>query len=100
MIRNDIPTAETLLKSHLMKAPTDVPAIRMLAEVAMRVGRDEDARNLLERCLELAPGFTPARYQLAVVLHRQNDAARSARRGRAPARRRPAQSGLPQSARP
>ena len=45
MVRNDIPVAESLLKSHLMKAPTDVPAIRMLAEVAMRIGRDEDAQE-------------------------------------------------------
>ena len=74
MTRNDIPVAESLLKSHLMKTPTDVPAIRMLGEVAMRIGRDRDAKNLLERAIELAPGFTPARYQLAVLLHRQNEA--------------------------
>jgi Tfp pilus assembly protein PilF len=74
MNRNDIPQAEQLLKAHLHEAPTDVPAIRMLAEVAMRVGRDEDAKSLLERAIELAPGFMPARYQLAVLLHRRNDA--------------------------
>ena len=73
MNRNDIPQAEQLLKAHLQEAPTDVPAIRMLAEVAMRIGRDEDAKNLLERALELAPGFMPARYQLAMLLHRRND---------------------------
>jgi Tfp pilus assembly protein PilF len=73
MNRNDIPQAERLLKAHLHEAPTDVPAIRMLAEVAMRIGRDEDAKNLLERAVELAPGFMPARYQLAVLLHRRND---------------------------
>jgi len=77
MNRNDIPQAERLLKAHLHEAPTDVPAIRMLAEVAMRVGRDEDAQNLLERALELAPGFMPARYQLAVVLHRRNEPSRA-----------------------
>ncbi|MBM4218111.1 MAG: tetratricopeptide repeat protein [Gammaproteobacteria bacterium] len=75
MNRNDIPEAERLLKGYLHDAPTDVPAIRMLAEVAMRVGRDEDAENLLERALELAPGFHPARYQLAMLLHRRNDPA-------------------------
>ena len=75
MNRNDIPQAEQLLKAHLHEAPTDVPAIRMLAEVAMRVGRDEDAKSLLERALELAPGFEPARYQLAVLLHRRNEPA-------------------------
>jgi predicted Zn-dependent protease len=74
MIRNDLPQAERLLKAHLMEAPTDVPAIRMLAEVAMRLGRNDDARMLLERCLELAPGFTAARYNYAFLLHRTNDA--------------------------
>lgn len=73
MNRNDIARAEQLLKAHLHESPTDVPAIRMLAEVAMRVGRDEDAKVLLERALELAPGFMPARYQLAMLLHRRND---------------------------
>lgn len=75
MNRNDIPLAERLLKAYLHDAPTDVPAIRMLAEVAMRVGRDDDAKQLLERALELAPGFEPARYQLAVLLHRRNEPA-------------------------
>lgn len=73
MIDNDIPTAERVLKEHLKQTPTDVPAIRMLAEVAVRCGRNDDARNLLERCLELAPGFTAARYNYATVLHRSNN---------------------------
>ena len=73
MNRNDIPRAEQLLKAHLHEKPTDVPAIRMLAEVAMRIGRDEDARNLLERALELAPDFVSARFQYAVLLNRLNE---------------------------
>jgi predicted Zn-dependent protease len=77
MLRNDIPKAETLLKSHLMRSPTDVAAIRMLAEVATRCDRDGDAVKLLERCLELAPNFAAARYQYAIVLHRTNDAGRA-----------------------
>jgi predicted Zn-dependent protease len=77
MVKNDIPRAEVLLKAHLMKAPTDVPAIRMLAEVAARCGRDEDAETLLERCLELSPGFSPARYHYAVLLQRRNETARA-----------------------
>jgi predicted Zn-dependent protease len=74
MIRNDIPLAERLLRARLHRAPTDVPAIRMLAEVAIRLSRNDDARKLLERCLELAPGFTAARYNYAFLLHRTNDA--------------------------
>ena len=77
MLRNDMATAETLLKAHLMRAPTDVAAIRMLAEVATRCDRDGDAIKLLERCLELAPTFAAARYQYAIVLHRTNDAGRA-----------------------
>ncbi len=74
MLKNDIPTAEALLKSHLKQVPTDVPAIRMLAEVAVRCGQDEDAERLLVRCLELAPTFAAARYNYATLLHRRNKA--------------------------
>jgi tetratricopeptide (TPR) repeat protein len=73
MNRNDIPLAERLLKTYLHEAPTDVLAIRMLAEVAMRIGHDEDARHLLERALELVPNFLPARFQYAVLLNRLNE---------------------------
>ena len=75
MISNDVATAERLLKAHLAEAPTDVPAIRMLAEVAVRVGRDDEAVRLLKRCLELAPSFAAARFNYAVLLHRHNDSA-------------------------
>ncbi len=67
---NRIPQAETLLREHLKKFPTDVAAIRMLAEVAARLARDDDAVNLLARCLELAPSFHAARQNYALVLNR------------------------------
>ena len=72
LAENRVSEAEPLLRAHLKKFPTDVAAIRMLAEVAARLGRYTDARNLLERCLELAPGFHAARHNLATVLHRDN----------------------------
>lgn len=72
MAVNDIPVAERALKEYLSQNPTDVAAIRMLAEVAARLGRDYDAENLLERCLELAPGFQFARQNYAYVLNRSN----------------------------
>jgi predicted Zn-dependent protease len=71
---NRIPVAEALLRDHLKQHPTDVAALRMLAEVAGRLGRYTDAEALLNRCLELAPSFTAARHNLAVVLTRQNRA--------------------------
>jgi tetratricopeptide (TPR) repeat protein len=69
---NEIPAAEAQLRALLREAPTDVVAIRMLAELAARLDRSEDATHLLERCLELAPGFAEARLNYAVVLHRSN----------------------------
>jgi len=63
--------AESLLREHLKQHPTDVAAIRMLAEVAGRLGRYGDAERLLARCLELAPGFLAARHNHALVLMRQ-----------------------------
>ena len=73
MIKEDVALAERLLKDHLKQAPSDVPAIRMLAEVAVRCGENESAENLLLRCLELAPSFNSARYNYAVLLHRRNN---------------------------
>jgi tetratricopeptide (TPR) repeat protein len=66
-----IAPAEALLREHLKRHPTDVAAIRMLAEVAARLGRYGDAETLLTRCLELAPGFVAARHNLALVLLRE-----------------------------
>ncbi|WP_425503459.1 tetratricopeptide repeat-containing sulfotransferase family protein [Rhodanobacter panaciterrae] len=72
LAENRIPTAEAVLREHLKHAPTDVAAIRMFAEVAARLGRNEDALNLLARCMELAPSFHAARQNYALVLHRNN----------------------------
>ena len=65
-----LPEAERLLKAHLKADPFDVFAIRMLAELAGRLGRYGDAEKLLRRAVELAPGFTAARANLALVLYR------------------------------
>ena len=70
--QNALHEAEPLLKQHLREDPFDVYAIRMLAELAGRIGRMRDAENLLRRALELAPGFTAARSNLALLLHRAN----------------------------
>ncbi|WP_296677172.1 tetratricopeptide repeat-containing sulfotransferase family protein [Novosphingobium sp.] len=69
---NELSRAEPLLRQHLKADPFDVYAIRMLAELAGRIGRLRDAETLLRRALEIAPGFTAARSNLALLLHRQN----------------------------
>ena len=72
---NRLAVAERLLRDYLRRDPFNVPAIRMLAETGGRLGRLDDAERLLERCVELAPDFAPARHNYATVLYRQNKAA-------------------------
>ena len=69
---NRLGEAEPLLKAHLRDDPFDVAAIRMLAELAGRIGRYKDAETLLRRAIDLSPGFTAARANLALVLYRLN----------------------------
>jgi tetratricopeptide (TPR) repeat protein len=67
---NRLDVAERILKPHLKEDPFDAAAIRMLAELAARIGRWRDAENLLRRAVELAPGWTAAKANLALVLGR------------------------------
>ncbi len=71
LVENDLPAAEAMLRPYLKRRPTDVAAIRMMAELAARVGRVVDSENLLRRALELAPHFTVARANLATILYKQ-----------------------------
>lgn len=69
---NRLEDAEPLLRTHLRGDPTDVAAIRLMAELAARIGRLKDSEALLRRALELAPDFGAARANLATVLYKQN----------------------------
>ncbi len=72
LLAQDLPTAETGLRARLRANPLDVAAIRMMAELAGRIGRYKDAENLLHRALDLAPAFGAARANLATVLYKQH----------------------------
>lgn len=72
LVENQLHVAEPILKGRLRENPFDVAAIRMLAELAGRIGRYGDAEQLLRRALELAPAFGAARANLATVLYKQN----------------------------
>ncbi|MEO0061603.1 MAG: hypothetical protein RLZZ08_163 [Pseudomonadota bacterium] len=72
MQAQDLPTAEALLRRRLAANPFDVASIRLMAELAARIGRTKDSETLLRRALELAPGFVAARANLASLLYRQN----------------------------
>jgi len=75
LVENRVPHAEALLRAHLKLHPTDVAALRMLAEVAGRLRRYADAERILATCLALAPSFDGARHNYATVLNRQGKAA-------------------------
>ncbi|WP_417624900.1 sulfotransferase [Paremcibacter congregatus] len=64
--------AEEISRAHLKKHPTDVTAIRILADVGIQVGAYEDAENLLIRCLELSPDFDLARLSYAALLGKRH----------------------------
>lgn len=64
--------AEPVLRTRLREYPSDVVAIRMMAELATRLGRMDDAERLLRRALYLAPFYLAARELLARNLQRSN----------------------------
>ena len=67
---NRLDVAERILKPYLKEDPFDVRAIRMLAELAARIGRVRDAESLLRRAVELSPDWTTAKANLALLLGR------------------------------
>ena len=70
--RGKIARAEQLCRNYLTRQPKDVSAIRLLADIAIKLKIYQDAEALLERCLELAPDFHLARLSYANTLyHRQ-----------------------------
>lgn len=66
-----LPAAERITRDVLKNDPLDVVAIRMLGLIGLRVARFDEAINLLERCLQLAPDFHLARQNYATALARR-----------------------------
>ena len=72
LVAGELEAADGQLRARLDANPTDVAALRMLAELETRIGRDAEAEALLAAALDRHPGFTLARHNYAVVLFRQN----------------------------
>ena len=72
LARNDLDVAVPALGDWLQLHPDDPYALRMLAEAKGRLGRFAEAEVLLRRSLAEAPEFDVARFNLALVLHRQS----------------------------
>lgn len=70
LFKKEVNKAEEIARGVLKANPLDVTAMRILADVGIKVGRYKDARNLLERCLELAPTFNLARHTYVISLFR------------------------------
>ncbi|MEJ0047223.1 MAG: sulfotransferase [Rhodospirillales bacterium] len=67
----------THLRNRLFRDPTDVAAMRLLA---LHEWRDDDqitAQSLLERALDLSPGYTRARSDLASLLNERRNFVRA-----------------------
>ncbi len=70
--RGDLPMAERRLRGLLKARPTSIAGIRLMAMLALQLGRHEDGLTLLSRALILAPDYAPAREMRARTLQRLN----------------------------
>jgi tetratricopeptide (TPR) repeat protein len=68
---NRLEAAGVVVRQRLQRVPHDVVALRMLADIAVRRDDEAEAERRLTECLEHAPGYAGARYDLAVLLHAQ-----------------------------
>ncbi len=64
--------AEALLGARFSLYPSDVAAVRLIANAAARLGREDEVEDLLGACIGRAARFAPVRQQLAVLLHQQH----------------------------
>lgn len=67
-----IGVAEGICREYLRLHPTDVNAIRLLADIGYKLGLMKEAVQLYERCLTLAPDYYMARHKYALALSKQD----------------------------
>ncbi len=71
--KGKVAKAERLTREVLKQDPTDVVAISLLGNIGIKLGQYADAKNLLQRCLELAPDFHMARHSFAMALFKSQE---------------------------
>ena len=64
--------ARTVLEDFVAKHPVVVGALRLLAEIAAREGRNKDAEDLLAKCVKLAPGSRDLEFSYVSTLIEAN----------------------------
>ena len=70
----DAQGAAKWLAAHLETAPTDLPALRLMADVQARIGGDRAARPWLTRALAQTPADSKARAEILERLGRRAEA--------------------------
>ncbi len=71
--------AERIIREFLQTHPTDVEAMRLLAQIGVKLEVLDDADFLLESVLMYAPTYQPARYDYVRVLLQRHRHARALR---------------------
>ena len=71
LYENRLEVAEPLLRRHLKSDPFDVAAIRMLAEVAARIGRYRDSETLRRRASGRRAPISPACFTSSIARKRR-----------------------------
>ena len=64
--------AEQLCNAHLKQQPRDVVALRIMAEIDIKLDRLLSAKQLLEQCFEINPDYQLARLNYVYVLIKLN----------------------------
>ena len=77
VVQGKLAEAEPLCRDYLRQAPDDLDALRLLAEIATRLGIFDEAETLFARCLMLSQDFLLARAGYAHVLMKQGKFDRS-----------------------
>jgi tetratricopeptide (TPR) repeat protein len=71
LARDHVEKAEALTSGFLRKKPQEPAALNLMADIARRAERFDDAEQLLSRCVAFAPDTAGYRFNLAVILRRR-----------------------------
>jgi len=68
----ELSPAEQLIRQYLLRHPKDVEAMRLLAQIGVKLDVLDDAEFLLESVLTFAPDYNAARYDYVNVLSQRH----------------------------
>lgn len=68
LAKGDVAIAETLVEKFLARKPSDPDALNLLADIARRSRRFEEAEQLIARCVKQRPESAGHRYNYVVIL--------------------------------